>query len=89
MATVLRGLPDGVATETRRVGTCASVSILPMPGDDHPLFHPRYTRSNAYDHEWVFENQMGPERVVVDRVAHRVLSIEPGMRVLDLGCGRR
>ena len=26
----------------------------------NPLYNPRYPRANAYDPEWVFENQMGP-----------------------------
>jgi SAM-dependent methyltransferase len=59
-----------------------------MPGDDHPLLHPRYTRSNAYDPEWVFENQMGPHALWLLEALTEVLPIEPGTRVLDLGCGR-
>ncbi len=59
-----------------------------MIGPEHPLFHPRYTRSNAYDPEWVFENQMGPNALWLLESLAEVLPIEPGMRVLDLGCGR-
>src|SRR5262249_52308208 len=55
---------------------------------DHPLFHRRYTRSNAYDADWVFENQMGPHALWLLESLTEVLTIEPGMRVLDLGCGR-
>ncbi len=59
-----------------------------MAGVDNPLFHPRYPRSNAYDPEWVFENQMGPNALWLLESLTEVLPIEPGTRVLDLGCGR-
>ncbi len=55
--------------------------------DDNPLHHPRYTRSNAYDAEWVFANQMGPNALWLMEALTEVVRIEPGMRVLDLGCG--
>ena len=59
-----------------------------MIGPDHPLFHSRYTRSNAYEPHWVYENQMGPHALWLLESLTEVLPIEPGMRVLDLGCGR-
>src|SRR5687767_5629859 len=54
----------------------------------HPLYHPRYTRSNAYEPEWVYENQMGPHALWLLESLTEVLPIETGTRVLDLGCGR-
>ena len=59
-----------------------------MLGPEHPLFHPRYVRSNDYDADWVYENQMGPHALWLLESLTEVLPIEPGMRVLDLGCGR-
>ena len=59
-----------------------------MRGSDNPLFHPRYPRSNAYDAQWVYENQMGPHALWLLESLTEVFPIEPGMRVLDLGCGR-
>lgn len=56
--------------------------------DRNPLFNPRYPRSNSYDPAWVFENQMGPNALWLMEALVESLSIEPGMRVLDLGCGR-
>jgi cyclopropane fatty-acyl-phospholipid synthase-like methyltransferase len=55
---------------------------------DNPLFHPRHPRSNAYDPDWVFENQMGPHALWLLESLVEVLPIKPGARVLDLGCGR-
>ena len=49
---------------------------------------PEYPRSARYDPQWVIDNAMGPnplwllENLIVD------LRLDPGMRVLDLGCGR-
>ncbi|HVA05844.1 MAG TPA: methyltransferase domain-containing protein [Acidimicrobiales bacterium] len=57
-------------------------------GAGTPLFNPRYPRANAYDPQWVFENQMGPHCLWLMEALTDVLPIESGMRVLDLGCGR-
>jgi cyclopropane fatty-acyl-phospholipid synthase-like methyltransferase len=55
---------------------------------DHLLRHDRYRRSNAYDPDWVIENQMGPNALWLVESLTEVMEIRPGMRVLDLGCGR-
>lgn len=54
----------------------------------NPLQHDRYPRSNTYDPSWVIENQMGPNALWLLESLLEVLSIDPGSRVLDLGCGR-
>jgi SAM-dependent methyltransferase len=56
--------------------------------DPDMLRHHRYIRSNGYDPAWVVENQMGPHPLWLLEALTEVLPIEPGMRVLDLGCGR-
>jgi SAM-dependent methyltransferase len=54
----------------------------------HVLYCPDFPRSNAYDPDWVFENQMGPNPLwLVEWLTGR-MELEPGMRVLDLGCGK-
>ncbi len=55
---------------------------------DHPLHHTRYPRSNDYDVDWVVENQMGPNALWLTESLTEVMRFEPGMKVLDLGCGR-
>ena len=52
-----------------------------------PLFNPRFPRSNVYDADWVQANQMGPNALWLMEWLTEGLAIEPGMRVLDLGCG--
>ncbi|MGH1489122.1 MAG: SAM-dependent methyltransferase [Acidimicrobiales bacterium] len=52
------------------------------------LHHQRYLRSNGYDPEWVIHNQMGPNALWLTESLTEVMNIEPGMKVLDLGCGR-
>src|ERR1700735_2865332 len=58
-----------------------------MVHDRNPLYHSRYRRSNAYDPQWVFANLMGPHPLWLVEALVESLPIEPGMRVLDLGCG--
>lgn len=50
--------------------------------------NPRYPRSNEYDPSWVAENQMGPNALWLLESLTEIMAIEPGMRILDLGCGR-
>lgn len=46
------------------------------------------TRSTAYDPEWVIENMMGPNVMWLTESLSQVMKLEPGMRVLDMGCGK-
>jgi len=55
---------------------------------DHPLRHARYQRSNAYDPDWVIENQMGPNALWLAEGLTEVMDIRPDMKVLDPGSGR-
>jgi SAM-dependent methyltransferase len=54
----------------------------------HPLHHDRYVRSNGYDPQWIVENLMGPNPLWLMESLCESLEISPGMKVLDLGCGR-
>lgn len=48
----------------------------------------QFPRSATYDLEWVLENQMGPNVLWLTESLSQVMGLKPGMRVLDLGCGR-
>ena len=47
----------------------------------------RYPRSNAYDQQWIVDNLMGPHPLWSTEALMAVMTLRPGMRVLDLGCG--
>jgi SAM-dependent methyltransferase len=47
----------------------------------------RYPRSAGYDPRWVVDNLMGPHALWSTEALTHVMALEPGMRVLDLGCG--
>ena len=51
------------------------------------MVHPDYPRASAYDAEWTYRNSMGPNVLWLTEALTQTLSLEPGMRVLDLGCG--
>ncbi|ADB29408.1 Methyltransferase type 11 [Kribbella flavida DSM 17836] len=51
------------------------------------LRNDRYPRSAAYSARWMVDNAMGPNPVWQAEALTDVMSLEPGMRVLDLGCG--
>jgi SAM-dependent methyltransferase len=48
----------------------------------------RFPRSARYDPAWVVANQMGPNALWLMEWLCEAVALEPGMRVLDLGCGR-
>jgi cyclopropane fatty-acyl-phospholipid synthase-like methyltransferase len=47
-----------------------------------------FPRTQRYDTDWVVANQMGPNVLWLTESLTNVMELEPGMRVLDLGCGR-
>ena len=47
-----------------------------------------FPRSAGYDPEWVIENMMGPNVLWLTESLTQVMDLEPGMRILDMGCGR-
>jgi len=47
-----------------------------------------FPRSATYDPDWMLENLMGPNALWLTEALSQVLALEPGMRVLDMGCGR-
>jgi SAM-dependent methyltransferase len=47
-----------------------------------------FPRSASYDPEWMLENAMGPNPVWLAEALSQVMDLQPGMRVMDLGCGR-
>lgn len=52
------------------------------------LKKPEFPRSAKYDADWVMDNQMGPNALWLTEWLCQGLALEPGMRVLDLGCGK-
>ena len=50
--------------------------------------HPDYPRTAQYDPAWVVENQMGPNALWLSEALGQVMELKPGMRVLDMGCGK-
>ena len=53
-----------------------------------PEMQLRYPRSAKYDIDWIIENQVGSHCLWLMESLCAVMDIHPGMRVLDLGCGR-
>ncbi len=53
-----------------------------------PPANPSFPRSSQYDDDWMMDNQMGPNAVWLVEWLCESMHIGPGMRVLDLGCGR-
>jgi len=52
------------------------------------LHRPEFPRSGAYAPRWILENQMGPNALWLTEWLCQALELRPGMRVLDLGCGK-
>jgi ubiquinone/menaquinone biosynthesis C-methylase UbiE len=52
------------------------------------VHHPDYPRAGKYDADWILDHQMGPNALWLMEWLTRDLDLQPGMRVLDLGCGK-
>jgi SAM-dependent methyltransferase len=48
----------------------------------------RHPRSTRYDLRWAMEHHMGPNVLWLTEALTDRMRLEPGMRVLDLGCGK-
>lgn len=48
----------------------------------------KYPLSSKYDPEWMLENEMGPNALWLTESLCQALELKPGMRVLDMGCGK-
>jgi cyclopropane fatty-acyl-phospholipid synthase-like methyltransferase len=48
----------------------------------------RFNRTEKYDPNWVMENWMGPNPLWLLEELCENLNLKPGMRVLDMGCGK-
>jgi ubiquinone/menaquinone biosynthesis C-methylase UbiE len=62
---------------------------MSSPTTVHPdlLAVERFPRAARYDPQWVIAHQMGPNVLWLTEFLCDVLDLQPGMRVLDLGCG--
>ena len=49
---------------------------------------PAFPLSAKYDLGWMVENEMGPSSVWLAEFLLGAMRLEPGMKVLDLGCGK-
>jgi cyclopropane fatty-acyl-phospholipid synthase-like methyltransferase len=48
----------------------------------------QYPRSAKYDPSWMMENVMGPNVLWLTEALSKHMEFKPGMRVLDMGCGK-
>jgi ubiquinone/menaquinone biosynthesis C-methylase UbiE len=48
----------------------------------------QFPLSLKYDPEWVLQNEMGPNTLWLTEGLCQVMDLKPGMRVLDMGCGK-
>lgn len=59
-------------------------AVSSAPSSDPPCF----PRSSRYDPAWVLDGYMGPNPLWLTEWLCEAMPLRPGMRVLDLGCGR-
>jgi SAM-dependent methyltransferase len=58
------------------------------PPADHRLLHDRFPRSNRYHPDWMIANGFGGNALWLTEWLTEAMTLLPGMRVLDLGCGK-
>ena len=48
----------------------------------------KYIRANKYDYNWLKDNWMGPNPLYLAEELCANMDLRPGMKVLDMGCGK-
>ncbi len=48
----------------------------------------RYPLSSKYDPDWILQNAMGSHCLWLQEALTQAMNLKPGLRVLDLGCGK-
>ena len=54
----------------------------------HALFSDDFPLLSKYDPDWILGNQMGPNVLWLTEWLCQRMELKPGMRVLDMGCGK-
>src|SRR5512144_1544959 len=52
------------------------------------LHSSRFPRTSKYDPTWIQQNLMGPSAIALMEWLCEAMELKPGMRVLDMGCGK-
>ena len=52
------------------------------------LIDAKYPLAAKYPPEWMYENKMGGQCLWLVESLSRIMDLQPGMRVLDMGCGK-
>ena len=52
------------------------------------LIEAKYPLTAKYDYNWTKENSLGSNAVVLAESLSQVMDLKPGMRVMDMGCGK-
>ncbi|MDD9942733.1 MAG: methyltransferase domain-containing protein [Myxococcales bacterium] len=60
----------------------------PVSGNRDVIWPERFPRSAKYDARWMRDAAMGPNPLWLTEWLYEAMDLRPGMRVLDLGCGR-
>lgn len=58
------------------------------PALDRMFTYDRYPRTQKYDLKWVLDNHIGSHCLLLMEALSQVMDLRPGMRVLDMGCGK-
>jgi cyclopropane fatty-acyl-phospholipid synthase-like methyltransferase len=48
----------------------------------------QFPRSAKYEPEWMIQNEMGPNSIWLTEFLVESMELKPGMKVLDMGCGK-
>ena len=52
------------------------------------LIKAKYPLTATYEYQWTKENSLGSNAVLLAESLSRVMDLKPGMRVMDMGCGK-
>jgi SAM-dependent methyltransferase len=72
----------------RHLAACHAAAVTSADELRDRLTLPQFPRSAGYDPKWMLDHAMGPNPLWLAEALTARMRLEPGMRVLDLGCGK-
>lgn len=80
-------ISDKIKEKSNRKNRGVAIMMLDKKERIRLMTDRKYPLSSKYDPEWILENCDGGHCFWLIESLSRVLKLQPGMRVLDLGCG--
>jgi SAM-dependent methyltransferase len=68
--------------------SCCRIQVKDVTSAEEGSIAAAFPQSSSFDRDWMIANSMGPNAIWLTEYLSAAMSLQPGMKVLDLGCGK-